>query len=66
MSPLPRLTYKPAEAAEVLGVSMQQLALWRCRGGGPRWSKPSPRLVLYTHADLVAWLEQHKQGRVVA
>ncbi len=44
------------EAAEYLRVSPATLAKLRCLGGGPRFAKPSARLVLYDRQDLDAWL----------
>jgi hypothetical protein len=32
------------------------LAKLRCYGGGPRFAKAGPRLVIYDKADLDAWL----------
>ena len=46
------------EAAEYLRVSPATLAKLRCLGGGPRFAKPSARLVLYDRQDLDAWLRR--------
>ena len=45
----------PAAAAALLGVSVDTLADWRCRGGGPRYVRVG-RLIRYRDADLQAWL----------
>lgn len=42
-------------AAAYLKLSKQQLEIWRCRGGGPTFSKLSRR-VRYRRSDLDAWL----------
>ena len=48
----PPREYLPVrEAAEFLGLSKQQLDLWRIRGGGPAWHRVGRR-VLYAAADL--------------
>jgi hypothetical protein len=41
-----------AQAAAYLGYSPQQLELLRKQGGGPRYAKPSRRIVRYRRADL--------------
>ena len=48
----PRREYLPVEgAAAFLGLSKQQLDLWRMKGGGPAFHKVG-RKVLYAVADL--------------
>lgn len=44
-----------AEAAAFLGVKVSTLQAWRVRGGGPRFVRPSHRLIRYTRRDLLAW-----------
>lgn len=44
-------------AAEYLGVNVDTLAQMATRGTGPRYSKPSKRLVRYHVRDLDLWLE---------
>lgn len=46
----------PAEAAHVLGVSTQTMALWRVQGRGPKFSRPMPRVCRYRLADIEAML----------
>lgn len=48
----------PAQCAEFLGVSKETLFNWRKRGGGPKWTQPTPRLVRYMRADVLAWLAE--------
>lgn len=49
---------KPSEASKFLGgISPSTLAKWRLRGIGPRFFKNGPKLILYSRADLEAWLE---------
>ncbi len=50
-----RLTIK--EAAVYIPISKQQLAQLRFRGAGPKFLKPSPRIVLYRKKDIDEWLE---------
>lgn len=49
------------EAADYLGVTSQTLAQMAHRGTGPRYSKPSGRLVRYHVDDLDAWLRDHSR-----
>ncbi len=44
------------EAASYLRMAGSTLAKLRCYGGGPRFAKVGPRLVVYDRADLDAWL----------
>jgi hypothetical protein len=43
---------RPREAAIYLGISVSQLAHWRVYGGGPRFHKLSPGVVIYSLSDL--------------
>lgn len=54
MENAPYLT--PKQAAAVIGYSPGALANMRNSGNGPRWTKPAGR-VIYSRADLVAWVE---------
>jgi excisionase family DNA binding protein len=51
----------PTEAATYLRVSPKTLARWRWAGNGPRYVKPTRRIIRYARADLDAWLQA--QGR---
>lgn len=44
-------------AADYLGVNVDTLAQMAHRNSGPRYSRPSKRIVRYHVADLDAWLE---------
>ncbi len=44
------------EAAAYLRMAESTLAKLRCYGGGPRFAKVGPRLVIYDRADLDAYL----------
>jgi hypothetical protein len=46
------------EAARLLGLNPKTLANWRSAGDGPRFYRPSPKLVLYSIEDLNAWIER--------
>ncbi len=50
----------PDQCAALLNVSKEQLSIWRTKGGGPRWSKPSDRIIRYLGTDVVAWLEENR------
>lgn len=45
------------EAARYLGFSQSTLNKMRCSGGGPRYAKAGPRIVIYDRHDLDKWLE---------
>lgn len=47
---------KPADVADFLGVTENQLAQMRYLGTGPAFLKPSPKVVRYDWADVRAWL----------
>jgi predicted site-specific integrase-resolvase len=47
---------RPAEAAQVLGVSKQTLAHWRMSGAGPRFVRAG-RIILYDPKALERWAE---------
>lgn len=53
------LKMRAPEAASYLRIAPSTLAKMRCYGGGPRFAKAGPRLVIYDRADLDAWLETH-------
>ena len=49
----------PSQAAVYMGVSRQRLEIWRCRGGGPPYSKLSAQrggAVRYKRSDLDAFM----------
>jgi len=43
-------------AARYLGISRRTLEDLRITGGGPRYSTPRPRLVVYDREDLDLWV----------
>jgi len=45
----------PAQAAEYLNISQATLALWRSKGIGPKYSKPSQK-IYYFKDDLDAYI----------
>ncbi|MDG2005082.1 MAG: helix-turn-helix domain-containing protein [Novosphingobium sp.] len=56
----PTRAYLPVtEAAGFLGLSRQQLDLWRMKGGGPAYHKVG-RKVLYSTADLRAFMARRR------
>ena len=47
----------PADVAELIpGMTKQNLAQLRYTGGGPKFLKPSPRIVVYRESDVLEWL----------
>lgn len=47
----------PVTVQEMTGVSVAALAQLRHRGQGPRFYKPTPRVVLYKRSEVVDWVE---------
>ena len=45
------------------GMTKGNLAQLRYTGKGPKFHKPSPRVVLYKWSDVQAWIEGHAQMR---
>lgn len=46
------------EAADLLSVAIQTLRNWRHRGEGPKFYKPTPKVVRYRVDDLQKFMEQ--------
>ena len=57
----PPLIMTSQEAAYVLGVTTESLLRWRKDGIGPRYCKPSPRVLRYLRDDLLAWNKESQQ-----
>jgi hypothetical protein len=53
--------FVPAKSKLSTGLSPKYLAHARGRGDGPPYCKPSGRLVLYSVAELEAWLADHRR-----
>ncbi len=45
------------EAAELLGIGKQYLAVLRSKGMGLKFYKPTPRKVLYKYSEVISWIE---------
>lgn len=56
VAPAPREYLSPQQAAELLGLHVDTLARWRCRGKGPAWSRCGTRAVRYRRVDVDAWV----------
>lgn len=54
-------TLTAEEAAELIGLKPQSLAVWRMEGRGPRFRKVG-RLVRYSAAEVAKFLEQQTCG----
>ena len=52
---------KPAEAAEILGVTVGTLAAWRSQGVGPRCYPISPRAIRYDINELNKWISSQRR-----
>lgn len=53
---------RPADVAELTGLSVAALAQLRYGGKGPRFYKPTPHSVLYKRSEVIAWLEASAQS----
>lgn len=51
---------RPSEAAELIGVSVQTLAHWRCRGCGPIFTRAGSRDIRYRRSDLEAFMTERE------
>jgi len=60
---------KPSAAAEILGVSVGTLAVWRCTGRYPLRFIKIGKNVMYRQGDLDSFIESsvftHTEGRVL-
>jgi predicted DNA-binding transcriptional regulator AlpA len=54
----------PTTVTELTGISVAALAQLRHRGTGPRFYKPTPRIVLYKRSEVLAWVEASAQTGV--
>lgn len=53
------------EVSKLYRVASQTLANWRCRGGGPPFTKLG-RSVYYSKRDVDAWVESNKRNPAAA
>ena len=51
----------PKQAAEVIGISLRQLAKWREKGIGPAWRQRETRRVYYLRGDIEEWENGHSR-----
>lgn len=51
--------YTTEEAAKYLGVSERTLQNWRGDGKGPKYNKPTDKLVYYFETDLIDWVKNN-------
>lgn len=56
-----RRVLRTPDAAQYLGLAPSTLAKMRLRGDGPPYIKSGPRIVVYTVADLAAWLQSRRR-----
>lgn len=56
-SDVPERWLRPAQVAEIIGVSVDILGRWRMQSVGPRWSKLGARIVVYALSDVREWVE---------
>lgn len=57
----------PEQVCELIpGMTKTNLAQLRFRGQGPKFRKPTPRVVIYREADILAWLESSERSSTAA
>lgn len=58
----------PEQVCELIpGMTKTNLAALRFRGEGPRYRKPTPKVVVYVESEVIAWLEgTARQGTAAA
>lgn len=57
----------PDQVCELIpGMTRNHLAQLRFTGKGPKFLKPSPRLVVYRESDVIAWLEASERTSTAA
>lgn len=54
---------QPEQAAELIGITVGQLAQLRYKGGGPVFYKPHGRLVRYRRSEVLEWLSANRHER---
>ena len=57
-----KLSYTVREVIELTGIKRKTLQRWRLQGGGPRWIRPSQRLIRYPATALQKWLDSQPGG----
>jgi len=50
----------PTEAADLMGITVEELATWRTTGQGPAWGQWKGT-VRYAATDVRDWLDQQQQ-----
>lgn len=53
----------PSAAAEIMGLTEKALAGLRYRGTGPRFYKPTAKVIRYRRSEVLAWIEAGLQTR---
>jgi predicted DNA-binding transcriptional regulator AlpA len=48
---------KDTEVAEITGIAVQTLRNWRQTGHGPRFDKPTPKVVRYRLSEVERFME---------
>lgn len=51
----------PTEVSELTGLSLGALAQLRYTRRGPRFYKPTAKVVLYKRSEVIAWIEASAQ-----
>lgn len=54
----------PAETAEKLRISKEQLRMMRRAGSGPPWIQISPKIIRYDEDALKQWLKENRNGTI--
>jgi predicted DNA-binding transcriptional regulator AlpA len=57
-----KLSYTVSEVIALTGIKRKTLQRWRLYGGGPRWIRPTKRLIRYPAAALEKWIDSQPGG----
>lgn len=52
---------RPSYVEQCYGISVNTLKKWRQTGRGPKFIRPSSRMVLYRPRDIERWLRQREE-----
>ncbi|WP_336647570.1 helix-turn-helix transcriptional regulator [Microbacterium sp. MMO-10] len=53
----------PEQVCEIIpGMTRNNLAQLRHKGTGPKYLKPTPRVIVYRRSDVIAWLEASERS----
>jgi len=57
-------SFTPDEAAKYLGIETRTLENWRADDKGPKFYKPTAKLIYYFQSDLDSWIKESGKDSV--